>query len=79
MLQRAEIALVDPAGPQLVRKGTTVGPASATSSKGSKTKSSSRAKVVSPKLKKDEAIEVIILHLRSFAKNALPGCCSLNS
>ena len=59
LVQRAEIALVDPSVPQLTKKGTTV--TSASASKHSKAKSVTKVKPASPKLKKDEAIEVSTL------------------
>ena len=65
LVQRAEIALVDPSAPQLTRKGTTVTPGSAPL-KTPKAKASTKVKAASPKLKKDEAIEVRVVFV--FAK-----------
>lgn len=59
VLQKAEIALVDVSGGQPPRKGAASSAMSTASSKGVKSKPPmSRAKAASPKLKKDEAIEV---------------------
>ena len=64
VLQKAEIALVDVSGGQPPRKGATSSAMSVGSSKGVKSKPPvSRAKAASPKLKKDEAIEVKLIPL----------------